>query len=139
MYSVQLLALLVLITAGGLTWQIHARRKRSEQLRLLSESERMNYSRQDRFGFAARVARHFPVPGVADVRVSDLLYRSNDREQRYVFTVDYTRGVLGAKRRLRSVAIMTESSELGASAVVQLAEHKGTAVEQYRVLLGQRE
>ena len=42
------------------------------------------------------------------VRVADLLYRSDDGGHRYVFTVDYTRGVLGVKRRIRGVAVMTE-------------------------------
>ena len=108
MYPTQLLVILILLSAGALAFHLRARAKRAAQLRALAGARRMQYSPQDRFGLAPRVGKLFPTPGVADVRVTDLLYHSDEAGHRYVFTVDYTRGILGAKRRLRATALLTE-------------------------------
>ena len=113
MHPTNLFVLMLLVTTGALAFQMHARSRRAARLRALAARAGMHYSPVDRFGLGPRVARHFPVAGVADVRVSDLLYRSDDGGHRYVFVVDYTRGVLGAKRRLRAVARMTEPRPSG--------------------------
>ena len=140
MYPWQLLVLMLLITAGALAEQMRARARRARRLRELASRERMHYSPVDRFGLGPRVAKHFPVAGVADVRVSDLLYRSDDGGHRYVFVVDYTRGVLGAKRRLRAVARMTEprpvpGREVVPTVVVADASTAGSVVAQFETLL----
>lgn len=108
MYPMQLLVILLLLTAGALAVQVRALMVRRARLRGLASREKMQFSPIDRFGLAPRVAKYFPIAGVADVRVFDLLYRSDEGGHRYVFTVDYTRGVLCVKRRVRGVALMTE-------------------------------
>lgn len=140
MYPLHLFVLMLLVTTGALAFQMHARSRRAARLRALAAHAGMHYSPVDRFGLGPRVARHFPVAGVADVRVSDLLYRSDDGGHRYVFVVDYTRGVLGAKRRLRAVARMTEprplpGREVVPTVVVADASAAGSVVAQFETLL----
>jgi hypothetical protein len=138
MYPTQLLVLMLLITAGALAVQFRARTRRARRLRDLASRERMHYSPVDRFGLAPRVAKYFPSPGVADVRVADLLYRSDDGGHRYVFTVDYTRGVLGVKRRVRGVALMTEPKPVPGREVpptIKLGDAARPIVGQYEALL----
>jgi hypothetical protein len=140
MYPTQLLVLMLLVTAGALAAQARARVRRAARLRALASREKAHYSPVDRFGLGPRVAKHFPVPGVADVRVSDLLYRSDERGHRYVFTVDYTRGVLGVKRRVRGVALMAESRSVAGREVppeIKVADAVvgGSMFTQYEALL----
>ena len=138
MYPTQLLVAFLLFTIAAIAVQARARAGRGARLRALGSREKMHYSPKDRFGLATRVARHFPVPGIADVRVTDLLYRSDDGAHRYVFTVDYTRGVLGAKRRLRGVVLMTEPRPVPGRAEppsILLGDQVGTTVSQYEALL----
>jgi hypothetical protein len=137
-YPTQLLVAMLLLTAGALAMQVRARARRRAALRDLAARTGTHYSPHDRFGLAPRVARHFPLPGVADVRVSDLLYRSDDRGHRYVFTADHTRGVLGIKRRARTIVLLTEPRHTPgrpAEPVIRAAEQDGPTVAQYESFL----
>ena len=139
MYPTQLLVGVLLLTAGALAVHVRRRARRAATPRALAERTRMHYSPRDRFGLAARVARYFPVPGVADVRVSDLLYRSDEQGHRYVFTADHTRGVLGAKRRVRSVVLLVEPrtppGHPPAGPALRVADPSSPVAEQYEAML----
>lgn len=135
----QFLVVTLLITAGALAAQFRGRRRQAAELRDLGARHGMHYSRLDRFALAPRVAQHFPVPGAADVRVSDLLYRSDETAHYYVFTVDYTRGVLGTKSRHRAVARMTEAKQPAGRQpppTLVLGPAGRPTPDQYRDLLG---
>jgi hypothetical protein len=95
------------------------------------------------------VAAVFPTPGAADVVVRDVLYgQAGDGSAgglRYLFTVEYTTGVLRTKRRRSAVGTAVEAARsvegrgtgTGGSAPldVALAPAELPAVAQYEWLL----
>jgi hypothetical protein len=120
------------IAAGA---QFLRRQARTRRLRQLAARQSMHYSPGDRFRFASKVAEHFPVPGAADVRVSDVIYGSRDELHRYVFAVDYTRGVVRTKRRLRRVAAFVEPRGQRERRIeLHLADPALPALQQYETL-----
>ena len=96
----------------------------------------------------AKVVGRLPVPGAANVRVRDVIYGTERDRYRYVFTAEFTVGVVGPKHRVARVATFSEprarvGGQSGASSVetgsgsaptVILAPEGGTLVEQYRRL-----
>jgi hypothetical protein len=131
-----LLILLLEISAAAILWQYVTRRRRTRRLEALAREWNMHFSPGDRFKLASRVAERFPVPGAAGVRVLDLVYGMKGERFHYVFTVDYTRGVVRTKKRLRRVAGFSEpreragGAELGGELVLADAGLETTA--QYR-------
>lgn len=100
-------ALLALTAAVALIERISRHRRRRE-LRRLAAQWKMTYSPRDLLRIASRIASRFPVPGAADVRVVDLIYGTKAGEYRYIFTAEYTTGVLGGKRRQVRAASFSE-------------------------------
>lgn len=130
-----LLACLALTAlAGALDVMTH--RRRARVLRALAQQWRMNYHPADQLRLTPKVLPHLPIPGAANVRVMDLIYGSERDRYRYVFSVEFTLGVSGSKRRVVRVASLSEPRERnGAGPVsVALAPDEGSLVDQYRYL-----
>jgi hypothetical protein len=107
---------------------------RSAKLAALAASWGMRFTMEDRFRLAPRVASGFPIAGVADVLVRDLIYRQEDVGFRYLFTVEYTVGILRTKRRRIGAGMVLEIGAVEAFSVVTLAPGERTLFEQYRWL-----
>jgi hypothetical protein len=136
MPPVILLALLVAATAAAVSVERVHRRRSAIAFRRLAVAHGMHYSPGDPLRVAPRVAGALPVPGAAAVRVIDMLYRTDDAGHHYVFTAEYTVGVVNVKRRLRRAAAFDEPrGSTAAPAVVRLAAAELPIVEQYEALL----
>jgi hypothetical protein len=89
-------------------------RRRSAAVAALASRWQMRYLPDDRFHLAPRIAQSLPTPGAADVLVKDLIYGDEPGPNppanlRYVFTIEYTLGVIRGKRRHVAVGTLTES------------------------------
>jgi hypothetical protein len=84
------------------------RRRRQRALAQLAREWQMHYSSRDVFNLAPRLAPHLPIPGAADVRVLDLIYGSEQGAYCYLFSAEYTSGVIRSKRRDRCVLCVRE-------------------------------
>ena len=71
--------------------------RRQRVLRKLARQWDMHFAAGDRLRLASRVAPHLPIPGAANVRVRDLLFRTHGDLHHYLFSVDYTVGVIRGK------------------------------------------
>src|SRR5688500_12993643 len=93
--------LISLLILTALVWTLHrvARHGHKRKLRELAAQWRMSYTPSDVFDLSARVASEFPIPGVADLRIRDMIYASQGDRHRYVFTAEYTLGVIERHRR----------------------------------------
>ena len=69
----------------------------------------LRFAPEDRFHLSLQVASLIPVPGAADVVVRDIIYCQDSGCYRYLFTVEYTVGVLRTKHRRCSAGVLTES------------------------------
>jgi len=132
-----LLLVCLTVTAIGVGLDVAAHRRRARALRALASLWRMNYHPADQLRIAGKVLSRLPVPGAANVRVMDLIYGSDRDRYRYVFSLEYTIGVIGPKRRIVRVATFSEprgrgEQPAGHSALVTLAPAKGSLVDQYR-------
>src|SRR4051812_29894497 len=78
-------------------WMLRGRS--CKELRRLSGEWGMNFGPRDTLLLTPKVATHFPVPGAAHIRVTNVVYGLVDQEWRYVFTVEYTVGVVEQKHR----------------------------------------
>jgi len=109
-----ILLLIVLIATSAVAAVVAAwmRRTRRRQLAALASQWEMHFTPDDAFQLTPRVAAHFPMPGAADVVVRDLVYGQEDGGRlRYLFTVEYTTGVLRTKRRRTAVAMLVENGQ----------------------------
>jgi hypothetical protein len=115
---------------------VAAHRRRTRALRALATAWRMNYHPADQLRVTPKVLPRFPVPGAANVRVMDLIYGSDPDRYRYVFSVEFTVGLVGATRRVVRVASLSEPRDRGAAGGVflNLAPAEGTLLDQYRYL-----
>jgi hypothetical protein len=131
-----LLLACVLATAAAVAIDVAVHRRRSTALRALASEWRMHYNPGDQLRLAAKVLPCLPVPGAANVRVMDLIYGSDNDRYRYVFSVEYTVGVIGSKRRVVRVATLSEPRERGGGGKVllSLAPDEGSLLDQYRAL-----
>jgi hypothetical protein len=114
------------------------RRRHSRVLAALGGQWAMRYSAADVLGMGTRLQQVFPVPGAADLRVGDLMFRREADQYRYLLTVEYTRGVTGGKRRLRQVVTFTEPCNVADGqppAAMELAPENLPIVEQYEYLI----
>jgi hypothetical protein len=132
------LVLAIALTASAAGAHVAIRRLRSGKLRGLAAEWGMHYSPGDRFHLANRVAPRIPCSGAADVRVVDLIYGLKGERFRYVFTAEYTEGVVGTKHRRRRVVAMTEPKDRGVREEVigdlGVAPEDLPLIEQYRNL-----
>ena len=71
-------------------WTIHRamRHAHKKKLRELAGQWGMQYAQADLFNLAARVAAAFPIPGVADLLIRDMIYATQGDRHRYVFTAE---------------------------------------------------
>ena len=125
-------------TAVALLLEIIGRRRTRRVLRKLAAEWRMTYSRADSLRLTPRVAARFPVPGAANLRVTDVIYGIEFDRYRYVFLAEFTTGTVSAKRRQIRVATFSEPRDRQqrsrAAAPVVLAPPTGKLVDQYRHL-----
>src|SRR5690606_33333447 len=134
MAPLELLILVVAVTIAALAWQYLLRYPHRRTLRMLARRWGMNFVTFDRFRLAERLRDMFPVPGAADLRVVDVMHGLEEDRHRYLSTVNYTIGVLRAKRRRQRVAAMIEPRETGSPrpAEVLIAHPENDVVHQYR-------
>jgi hypothetical protein len=115
MLPLTFLSAMLALTVAASAWQFAQRHRTASLIRRLAIDSDVNYSETDRFQLTPRVVAGFPIPGASDVKLSDLLYRREGDRYRYVFTVEFTLGVVRTKRRLRRVATFCEPRDRGAS------------------------
>ena len=127
---------LVALTVVAMMVDVLAHRRRSRRLRALATQWRMNYHASDQLRITPKVMAKLPIPGAANVRVLDLIYGSDATGYRYIFSVEYTVGLTGPKRRVVRVASLTEPRRAGVTLVDQLtltlAPRGGSLLEHYR-------
>jgi hypothetical protein len=133
------IALSVLVALSCLAALIEAlsRSHRRKCLRQLAAKWHMTYSARDRLRVLAKITRHFPVPGAADMFVRDVIYGGQGGQYRYVFTVEFTTGVIRGKRRQFRVATFSESRDRGsgnAPSPVTFATEHLSVPQQYESL-----
>ena len=106
-----------------------ARRRRRRALRQLALEWGMTYSAHDRLRVTPKVVAGLTVPGAADVCVFDLIYGSDGQQAyRYVFTAEYTVGVVRGKHRRTRVGTFREPRCANDDAATQAAEPPAPAV-----------
>jgi hypothetical protein len=133
-----LLLCVIALTFAGVGMDSYRRGQTHSALRALAKERRMHFSRHDQLRLTARVAAHLPIPGAAFVRVIDLIYGTDGDQHRYIFTAEYTAGVVKSKKRIRRAATFTEPrerSDLVQMCDIQLAPLDLPLIEQYRALL----
>lgn len=112
----QFLAFAITLTAAGRLVHVIHRNRRRRALQSLAREWRMHYSAHDRFELSNRLAGVFPLPGAAEVRAVDLIYGTEDEFYRFIFTAEYSAGVVRAKHRLRRVVTFREPKGRSSSA-----------------------
>jgi hypothetical protein len=137
MTPILFLALALLLTAVAVTADYLLRRRVRRQLQQLAAELKMAYSHSDRFALADRVAEHFPIPGAAALRVIDLLYSSDAGSYRYLFSAEYTFGVIRSKRRMLRAVTLREPKGVSDPTIwanMRLAPENLSLIDQYRHL-----
>lgn len=102
------LALLIAVTLGARLADWTLRRRRARSLRRLAIQRGMNYTPADSLEVTSEIARRFPIPGAANLRIRDLIYGVEGDRHLYVFTAEYTSGVVRTKRRVLRVGTFSE-------------------------------
>lgn len=112
-----LLCLLMGVTAAASIADALARHARARRLSALAAAWRVRFTPDDRFQLTPRVAAQFPTPGAADVVVRDVVYGQEPGGIfRYLFTIEYTVGVVRTKRRRSAVGMVVDTSGPGPAA-----------------------
>src|SRR3954468_11670542 len=127
-----------LLGVTAAVWAIHRglRHGHKERLKQLASAWGMRYAQADPFNLAARVAGEFPIPGVADLRIRDMIYATQGDRHRYVFTAEYTMGVVDRHRReARAVTFCDPKDSAGHCATpLILAPEELPLLDQYKQL-----
>jgi hypothetical protein len=137
MTPLDVLAFTICATAVAVAVESVAARRRRKILRKLAAEWRMTYSRFDSLRLTPKVARSFPIPGAANLLVTDVIYGIEHERYRYVFRAEFTLGTVRSKKRLARVATFSEPRDRHkpqGTAPVVLAPDEGSLVEQYRHL-----
>lgn len=140
MTPLEFLTLMIAITALSAAIEAFRRFRHGNALRKLAAQRGMHFSAIDRFRLAPRIAQRLPVPGAAAVRVLDLLYGVEKQNYRYVFSTEYTTGVLRSKTGVRRVATFAEPrdpAEKREMGELTFAPETLPLVDQYKHLLDQ--
>ena len=140
MTPLEFLTFMLVTTAVAAAVHMMRRRRHMAALQRLAGEVRMQYSAADRFRLAPRIAQRLPVPGAAAVRVLDLLYGVEQENYRYVFSAEYTTGVLRTKTGVRRVVTFAEPRDPAAkhdTMALTFAPPELPVIEQYRHLLAQ--
>ena len=133
----QFLAIAIALTAGGRLLHVIYRNRRRQALQTLARDWRMHYSMHDRFDLSDRLAENFPLPGAAEIRAVDLIYGTEDEFYRFIFTAEYTAGVVRGKHRFRRVVTFREPKGQSSSAHwsrLILAPEELEPIDQYKNL-----
>ena len=127
-----------LLCVTAVVWTLHRvmRHAHKKQLRALASQWGMQYAQADLFNLAARVAGQFPIPSVADLLVRDMIYATQGDRHRYVFTAEYTLGVIDGQRREERAVTFCDPREAGGQCATPLilAPEELPLIEQYRQL-----
>jgi len=137
MTPLDVLAFTVGATALAVAAESMIARRRRRALRRLAADWRMTYSRFDSLRLTPKVSRAFPIPGAANLLVTDVIYGIEHERYRYVFRAEFTIGTIRSKKRLARVATFSEPRDRQRAqgvATVVLAPDEGTLVDQYRHL-----
>jgi hypothetical protein len=122
------------VTAAAMLASRVARVRRQRALASLAQRWRMHYSPHDVLRLSDRVAYRFPVAGAADVRVTDLVYGIEGDYHRYIFSTEFTIGVVRSKKRMARVVSFREPKGRTDPALwpeMELADESLPLVEQY--------
>jgi hypothetical protein len=131
------LVLIVLLTLSAVATMLDraSRHRRRSALRRLAIQWQMTYSPSDQLRVADKVGVKLPVPGAADVYVTDVIYGGQGDTYRYWFTAEYTTGAVRAKRRQVRVGTFSEPRDKKVAATgmgdVIFAPEDLTLIEQY--------
>ena len=111
MSPIVLLTMVVGVTAA--VWAVDGvlRHRRKSALRRLAGEWHMGYAERDLFNLGGRIVGEFPVPAAGALRVVDVIYGSQQDRHRYLFTAQYTRGVVGGRRREQWVMTFCEPQD----------------------------
>jgi len=103
----------IMLAMTALAWVAHRllRLGHRRGLRRLARLWQMHYAEADLFDIAGRIAADLPVIGGADLRVLDIIYASDERYYCYIFTAEYTRGVVERQRRESRVMSLREAKD----------------------------
>lgn len=136
MSPLQLLGVVTAITALAAIAQRMSRRRWEQQLRVLAQQWKMNYSPRDQWRLTAKVARGFPIPGAAHIRLADVIYGSDEQSYHYIFAAAFTTGVVLGKRRLIRAGAFSEPRDRQGTPqnAAVLAPAELPLLEQYRKL-----
>jgi hypothetical protein len=114
------------------------------RLRALARQWNMHFAPGDRLRLSQRAAMNFPIPGAANIRVRDLFFRTEESRHQYLFTVDYTVGVIRGKVGRSCVAGFQEPVSRGSKTQAAVgpmelivAPYDMPLVEAYQMVLGQ--
>lgn len=141
MPPVMFLGMMIAVTAVAAATEIVVRNRRRRKLSRLANQWDMHYAPGDLLHLAAKVAQNFPIPGAANLRVTDLIYGLEQSNYRYIFTAQYTLGVLRTKKRYARAASWTEPRERAPAhnpAAVILAPDDLEIYQQYEHLAPQK-
>jgi hypothetical protein len=115
----------------ALGWRV-VRRIRGRKLRRAADRWHLRYCTGDQFRLADRLAGCFPIVGAADIRILDLMYGGDEESYRYLFTVEYTLGLVRAKTRQCRVVRLIEPRVAGkADTHIDLAPSDIPLMDQY--------
>lgn len=132
-----MLGVLVLLSAVAGIAERFSRRGRKRALRGLATQWQMTYSPADQLRVAAKVLGRLPVPGAADVHVTDVIYGGQGDQYCYLFTAEYTIGAVRGKRRQLRVGSFCEPRKRvadDATGPVVFAPEDLPLIEQYMKL-----
>lgn len=128
------LAILLAVTGlASLAWAI-VRRRRSGRLAALAAQWGMLYAADDRFNLTAPAVARLPVPGAADVVVRDIVYRVTSDGFLFLFTIEYTAGVLRARQRRTAIGSICECTREASYSSLTLAPEELEEGERYEWL-----
>jgi hypothetical protein len=94
--STYLYAVLAILFLAILVEVIRVRHRRGA-LRRLARQWDMHFSQSDRLRLADRICHLVPTPGAANVSVQDVIFRTEGNRHQYIFTLEYTVGVIRGK------------------------------------------
>ena len=132
-----LMLVAMLATIVGMVMAIVHRRRQERILSTLAREWQMHYSPRDVFNLAPRVVPRLPALGTSDVRISDLIYASEQQGHRYIFCAEYTTGTVRPKSHQRCVISILERrdrSDLTAWLSIKIAPSDLPLIDQYKAL-----
>jgi len=103
------LIILIAITASAALVARSVGGRRARRIEDMARGWGLRFSQGDRFQLSMHVVSLLPIPGAADVVVRDIAYCQESGCYRYLFTVEYTAGVLRTKHRCCSAGVLIES------------------------------